>query len=85
MIYALKCKPHVSIEIPSREKIIKFKAAINKKYMVLKNVWVMMEGLKLYLQKSPKQSIQEMFYDGWKAVIYPVLSNGVLKIIIRWV
>ena len=29
-----------------------------------------MDGLKLYLQKSPHQSIQEMFYNGWKADHY---------------
>ncbi len=29
-----------------------------------------MEWLKLKLQKSPNQSIQEMFYNGWKADHY---------------
>ncbi len=29
-----------------------------------------MDGLKLYLHKSPHQSIQEMFYNGWKVDHY---------------
>ncbi len=66
----LKCDTCTSIKIPSKEIIIEFKAAINKNYPILKNDWATMDGLKLYLQKSPDQLIQEMFYNYWKSDHY---------------
>ncbi len=70
MIHVLKLDHRASIRIPSEEKFAKFKTAINTKYPILEDVWATMDGLKLYLQKSPHQSIQEMFYNGWKADHY---------------
>ncbi len=61
MIHLLKNDTPASITIPSIEQIIVYKPTINSKYPILKNVWATMDGLKLYLQKSPKQKIQEIY------------------------
>ncbi len=54
------------IGIPLEEKITEFNAAINTINPILKDAWATMDGLKLHLQKSLNESIQEMFYNDWK-------------------
>ncbi len=66
MIYMMNCILFASIKIPSKEEIIEFKGAINKISNLQKclgyNGWV-----ETLLAKSPVNSIQEMFYNGWKS------------------
>ncbi len=72
MIHVSKSDPCTSLGIPSKEMITKFKAGKNTKYPILKDIWATKDGLKIYLQKSPYQSIQEMFYNSLKADHYVI-------------
>ncbi len=68
MIHVLKNDTHASITIPSEEKIIEYKAAINSKYPILENVWATMDEMKLYLQKSPEEKFKRCIITAGKQI-----------------
>jgi hypothetical protein len=57
--------PLASVRVPSAETIEMFKDAFAVRHPLLNDCWAMMDGLKLYLQKSGNAVIQERYYNGW--------------------
>ena len=53
------------VSIPTNKDIKKYKAAVSSRHLLLKDVWMTMDGLKLYLEQSPNCPIQDYFYNGW--------------------
>ena len=64
---------HAKIEMGSDEKIRLWKGAIAAKYPDLNNVYLAVDGLKLRLQKSGDDRVQNYFYNGWTSNQY--ISN----------
>ena len=56
---------NASVKIPDDESICRYKIAIGNKHPSLTDVWMTMDGLKLYLQQSPQSVVQNRFYNGW--------------------
>ena len=52
--------------MPTRQKVEEYKRLVRKKYPVLKNVWVAMDGLKLRIERPPDHEEQMKYYNGWK-------------------
>ena len=65
LILILQKEPDAAIKILSTNNIEKYKKAISNKYLSLDSVWCTMDGLKIYLEQSGKDIIQNMFYNGW--------------------
>ena len=60
------CYDVAAIKVPSDyEQIEQFKVAINLRNPLLKDVWCTMDGLKLLLEKSGNEEIQNDFYNVW--------------------
>ena len=55
---------HATIEMGSEEKIRLWKEAIAAKYPDLGNVYLAVDGLKLWLQKPGDDRVQNYFYNG---------------------
>lgn len=53
------------LQIPTDDRIREYMDAVAAKHPRLQGVWCTMDGLKLYLQQSPKTVIQNRFYNGW--------------------
>ena len=53
------------IRIPSRNEIKSYQEAIGERHPNIGDVWATMDGLKLHLQQSGNDEIQEQFYNGW--------------------
>jgi hypothetical protein len=66
LIKVLVKNGYAAIKIPSEEKIAEYKAAILARHNLLKNVWCTMDGLKLTLQQSGNNRLQNNYYNGWK-------------------
>jgi hypothetical protein len=47
------------------DKIAGFVKAISTKYPVLSNFWGAVDGLKLRLERSSSNKIQNLFFNGW--------------------
>ena len=62
---ALRDHPGAKVMMPTEEEIDGFKAAVALKHPVLPNAWGAMDGLKLYLEVSGDELVQNKFYNGW--------------------
>jgi hypothetical protein len=51
--------------MPTDDEIREFEAAIEAKYPALQKCWRAMDGLKLRLEKSGDELMQNNFYNGW--------------------
>ena len=58
------------VKIPSDDEIRGFKEIVAQRHPSLRNVWMTMDGLKLYLEQSPSTVIQNQYYNGWKSDRY---------------
>ena len=65
LIQVLKGRTDAMVRIPSNEQIENYKNVIKSMFPSLKNVWMAMDGLKLYLEQSSCCVIQNRFYNGW--------------------
>jgi hypothetical protein len=57
--------PLARVSIPSAEEIESFKEAFAAQHPLLTDCWVIMDGLKFFLQQSGNAIIQERYYNGW--------------------
>jgi hypothetical protein len=57
--------PLARVSIPSAEEVETFKANFAVCHPLLNDCWAKMDGLKLYLQQSGNDEIQEWYYNGW--------------------
>jgi hypothetical protein len=53
------------VQLPSVEKIAEYQQLIAVNYPALAGSWCVMDGLKLYIQKSGDETIQNAYYNGW--------------------
>ena len=65
LIHVLKGEDSAVVRIPNEEEISTYKAAVGSRHPMLNDVWLAMDGLKLYIEQSPNGSIQSRFYNGW--------------------
>jgi len=65
MVEVFRKDPLAQIRIPSRDAIKGYQEAIGERHPRLKDVWATMDGLKLYLQQSSNDEVQQRFYNGW--------------------
>ena len=54
------------VKIPTDEEIKNLKNAVAERHPALRDVWMTMDGLKGFLEQSPKTVIQNQFHNGWK-------------------
>ena len=61
-------EPMAKIQLPSEEEIILYKVIIKHKvkYLGEESVALTGDSNKIYIQVSPNDKIQEMFYNGWQ-------------------
>jgi len=62
--------PDARVRFPDDTTIQMWKDAIVAKYDALTNVYVAVDGLKLYLQQAGDDRIQNYFYNGWQCDHY---------------
>jgi hypothetical protein len=65
LIKVLQNHPYARIQIPTDEQIGFYKRRIQERHPALQDVWCTMDGLKLKLQQSGNQVIQNNYYNGW--------------------
>ena len=53
LVEVLKGRADAMVRIPSDEEIQNYKNVIESMFPTLKNVWMAMDGLKLYLEQIP--------------------------------
>jgi hypothetical protein len=61
----LRDDPLAKVMMPTDDEIHEFEAAILAKYPALPNCWGAMDGLKLRLEKSGDETMQNNFFNGW--------------------
>lgn len=54
------------VRMPTALETVEYKRAFYNKYSMLKDVYAVADGLKLYLEQSGDTVIQNIFYNGWK-------------------
>jgi hypothetical protein len=62
---ALKEEPSARVEIPSEEEIKEYQEVISSNLPVLDGTWCVVDGLKIKIQKSGDEEIQNAYYNGW--------------------
>eukprot|EP00977_Amphora_coffeiformis_P012498 scaffold3079_cov174-Amphora_coffeaeformis.AAC.9 len=67
IVHVLSKREDSVVRLPSAEKVSRYKEAIERKYPVLKDVAFVGDGLNILLQKAGDQTMQEVFYNGWKS------------------
>lgn len=65
LIQVLQSQQSSSIKLPNDNLINEYMNSISERHPALSNVWCTMDGLKLRLQRSGNNKIQNMFYNGW--------------------
>ena len=71
------------IRMPTMNEASSFKNAFSSKYSMLKKLFCVADGLKLYLEQSGNYIIQNMFYNGWThnhyvSNVFVFAPNGVV-------
>lgn len=66
LLKVLKENAMARITMPTATDVERFQTAFRTKYSMLKDVYCVADGLKLYLEQSGDYIIQNMFYNGWK-------------------
>jgi hypothetical protein len=61
----LKEEPSARIDIPSVEEIRGYQEVISRHFPLLNGTWCVVDGLKIPIQKSGDEEIQNAFYNGW--------------------
>ena len=62
--------PEAAVVTPNDEEIIFYISCIGAKYKYCPNVWAAMDGMKLLVEKSSNDRIQNHFYNSWKSSTY---------------
>ena len=57
--------PISQLRLPSREKIHEYQESVARRHPILPDVWSVMDGLKLPIQKAPGKDTQNGYYNGW--------------------
>ncbi len=57
--------PAAKVRFPTHAAICGYERAIQMKYNLLPNVWGAMDGVKLLLEKSGDDTMQNNFFNGW--------------------
>ena len=70
LVHVLCKRDDAMVRLPDGPKVVQYKAAVERKYPVLKNVAFVGDGLKILLQKAGDPTTQEAFYNGWKSGHY---------------
>jgi hypothetical protein len=65
LIRILEKDEDAKVSIPSDAKIETYKQSVLDRHPRLHDVWLTMDGLKVYLQQSPDFHVQNRFYNGW--------------------
>lgn len=65
VVKILRDDPIAQVSIPTDDEIANFEAAIQAKYPALTNCWGAMDGLKIRLERSGEECVQNIFYNGW--------------------
>ena len=65
LIQVLGKEKGAKVKLPTDEKIEEYKNAVRRLHPRLEDVFMTMDGLKLYLEQSPDSMIQNRFYNGW--------------------
>jgi hypothetical protein len=61
----LKEEPSARVEIPSVEEIRYYQEVISSHFPALNSTWCVVDGLKIPIQNSGDEEIQNAFYNGW--------------------
>ena len=65
LLKALRRDPLARIKMPNANEVNSYQTAFKEKYSMLKDVYCVADGLKLYLEQAGNYVIQNMFYNGW--------------------
>ncbi len=65
IVKVLQEHPMAEVRIPSTKKIEEYVQMVNHQHPHLSDIWCTMDGLKLLLEQSGNDLIQEQFYNGW--------------------
>jgi hypothetical protein len=65
LLYVLLNDEHARPSMPTDEEIAVFVNSISSKYPALRNCWGAVDGLKLRLEKSGDNKMQNIFLNGW--------------------
>ena len=65
LLKVLKSEPGAKVQMPSLDEIEQFKSIVIDRYPSLEDAWCVMDGVKLLLETSGSNRIQECFYNGW--------------------
>ena len=76
LVEVLGRNEEAQVKIPSVDKINEYEVAVETRHPALKNVWMTMDCLKLYLQQSPNCLIQSRHYNGWTHDHYVTIILG---------
>ena len=61
----LKEEDSARIELPSNEQIREYQEVVSTHFPVLNGAWCVVDGLKIPIQKSGDEEIQNAYYNGW--------------------
>ena len=61
----LKEEPSARVEIPSVEEIRGYQDVVSSHFPALNGTWCVVDGLKIPIQKSGDEAIQNAYYNGW--------------------
>jgi hypothetical protein len=61
----LKEEPSARVEIPSVEEIRGYQDVVSSHFPALNGTWCVVDGLKIPIQKSGDEEIQNAYYNGW--------------------
>jgi len=61
----LKEEPSSRVEIPSVDEIRDYQEVVSSHFPVLNGTWCVVDGLKIPIQKSGDEEIQNAYYNGW--------------------
>ena len=65
LIRVLQNMDDAKIKRPTVERIVQYQDSIRQRHPRLENVWCTMDGIKLLLECSGDDNVQNQFYNGW--------------------
>ena len=65
LLQILDSHPSAQVKIPNDNEIAEYKNTIRERHPTLRDVWLTMDGLKIYTQQSASTIIQNRYYNGW--------------------
>ncbi len=79
----LKGEEDARVCLPSAEEIAEYQEVVATNYPALQGAWCIMDGLKIQIEKSGDESMQNAFYNGWLhdhfvGCVYVFVPSGVV-------